>query len=199
MAISQSTVNSPITVGYIDILGFGIVLSVQCLTATQPPTVACKMEAQRNMYTFHTRFCTFGVDLRAQSVLINKNFCIEAQSLSVGYNYYHFCFILLFFLDLTSPLPFLQCPFPSTTKSEGLISMSGGGAPSWSASSIAEKEEEEVADMMALFWRRKRHVWNAIILLGGTCFFFIAGLMGGMVCDRAFEKHLAYEIVAYKF
>ena len=47
---------------------------------TQPPTVVCKMEAQSEyVYTLHTRFCMFGTDLYAQSVLINKNFCIKSS------------------------------------------------------------------------------------------------------------------------
>ncbi len=38
--------------------------------------VVCKKwKLSRNMCTLHT----FGADLRAQSVLINKNFCIGAQ------------------------------------------------------------------------------------------------------------------------
>ncbi len=42
---------------------------------TQPPTVICKMEAQLKyrVYTAHTRFCTFGANLYAQSVLIKKS------------------------------------------------------------------------------------------------------------------------------
>ncbi len=31
-------------------------------------------------YTLHTRFCTFGANLYAQSVLTNINFCTVAQS-----------------------------------------------------------------------------------------------------------------------
>ena len=46
--------------------------------STQPPTVVCKMEAQleyiHNAYTF---FCTFGADLYAQSVFINKISALE--------------------------------------------------------------------------------------------------------------------------
>ena len=32
-----------------------------------------------NMYTMHTRFCTFGADLYAQSMIIKKNFCTGAH------------------------------------------------------------------------------------------------------------------------
>ncbi len=39
-----------------------------------------KWKLSRNMYTLHTRFRTFGIDLHAQSVLIKQNFCIGAQS-----------------------------------------------------------------------------------------------------------------------
>ena len=38
-----------------------------------------KWKLSRNMYTLHTRFCTFGTNLHAQSVLINK---ISASELS---------------------------------------------------------------------------------------------------------------------
>ncbi len=39
------------------------------------------MEAQLgHVYTLHARFCTFGADLHAQSVLICKLFCIGDQS-----------------------------------------------------------------------------------------------------------------------
>ncbi len=46
--------------------------------SARPPTVVCKLSW--NMYTFHTRFWTFGTDLHAQSLLNNKKFCIGAQS-----------------------------------------------------------------------------------------------------------------------
>ncbi len=48
---------------------------------TQPPTVACKMEAQSEyVHIAHTFFfCTFGADLYAQSVIIHK---ISASELS---------------------------------------------------------------------------------------------------------------------
>ncbi len=42
---------------------------------TQPPTVVYKLKVQVEytcIYTLHTHFCTFGADLYAQSVLINK-------------------------------------------------------------------------------------------------------------------------------
>ncbi len=40
----------------------------------QPPMVIYKMEAQLEYVprTLHTRYCTFGTDLHAQSVIINK-------------------------------------------------------------------------------------------------------------------------------
>ena len=46
---------------------------------TQPPTVVCKMEVQLEYvpYTLHTRFCTFGTDLHAQSMLINEIYVSE--------------------------------------------------------------------------------------------------------------------------
>ncbi len=40
---------------------------------TQPLIVVCKMETQlAYIYTLHTRFCMFGADFHAQSVLSNK-------------------------------------------------------------------------------------------------------------------------------
>ena len=39
-----------------------------------------KWKLSRNAYTLHTHSCTFGAHLHAQSVLIDKNFCIGAQS-----------------------------------------------------------------------------------------------------------------------
>ncbi len=68
-------------------LGRTIVLQV-CIHSThayirmhaQPPMVVCKMGAQLEyMYTLHACFCTFGTDLYAQSVLINR---ISASELS---------------------------------------------------------------------------------------------------------------------
>ena len=48
---------------------------------TQPATVACKMEApSEHVHVAFMFFASFGADLSAQSVLINKNFCIGAQS-----------------------------------------------------------------------------------------------------------------------
>ncbi len=51
---------------------------------SQPPTVVCKMEAQLEyVYALNTRFCTFGADLYAQSVLINKISASELSQLRV--------------------------------------------------------------------------------------------------------------------
>ncbi len=48
-------------------------LTVTWWLGTQPPKVAGKMEAQLEViHTAHTRFCTFGGDLYAQSALTNK-------------------------------------------------------------------------------------------------------------------------------
>ncbi len=45
---------------------------------TQPPTVACRNGSSVGiLYTLHTRLCTFGADLYAQSVLTNKNSASE--------------------------------------------------------------------------------------------------------------------------
>ncbi len=55
--------------------------AVQEASSTQLPTVACKMEAQSEyIHVVHTYFAHFGANLHAQLVLINKNFCIGAQS-----------------------------------------------------------------------------------------------------------------------
>ncbi len=50
-------------------------------TEAQPPTVACKNGSSVGIRTGCTHvFCTFGVDLYAQSAISNKNFCVGAQS-----------------------------------------------------------------------------------------------------------------------
>ena len=48
----------------------------------QPPMVACKMEAQMEctVYVLHTRFCTFGADLHAKSVLLSKKKFLHRSS-----------------------------------------------------------------------------------------------------------------------
>ncbi len=53
---------------------------------TQPATVACKMEGQFGIRTRCAHvFCTFGADLYAQSVLVNKNFCISSVLVELAY------------------------------------------------------------------------------------------------------------------
>ncbi len=55
-----------------------------CDTHAQPPTVACKMEAQSEyVHVAHTFFCIFGADLHAQLVLINKISASELRRKSI--------------------------------------------------------------------------------------------------------------------
>ncbi len=60
------------------LLAFPLPLSLRRLRPTSNGGVQ-KWKLGRNTYTLHTRLCTFGADLRAQSVLGSKNFCIGAQ------------------------------------------------------------------------------------------------------------------------
>ncbi len=64
---------------------------------TQPATVVCKIKAQSEyVHVAYTFFCTFGPDLYAHSVIINKNLCIGAHyvahksALLVGKELYKF-------------------------------------------------------------------------------------------------------------
>ena len=55
--------------------------TVWCRSSTQPPTVACKTEAQSEyVHVACTLFARLDADLHAQSVISNKNFCVGAQS-----------------------------------------------------------------------------------------------------------------------
>ncbi len=70
---------------------FILSLSLSLISLPNHQQWYAKWKLIRNIYTLHTRFCTFGADLYAQTVLINKIFAFELSwkfiksTLLVGY------------------------------------------------------------------------------------------------------------------